>query len=171
MVGAENTNWSDWISAIAAVFSFLATSLAAWVAYGAKKLQKAIAKSSIGLVENELLLKNFQTLIATFAEIVAVATSEWSSDRTERLRLLSDKLKVTEAIIGSLDASVGDELQKWRQYKDSNRHSICIVVNNSLAFHGAIIGSTQEKFLGERAHELKKIQKNILNRINDEILS
>ena len=167
----NGTNWSDWIAAIAAVCSFVATALAALVANRAQKLQKAIAKSSICLVENELLLKNFQTLIATFAEIAAVATAEWSNDRTERLRLLSDKLKATEAIIGSLDSSVGDELRSWRQYNDMNRQSIYIVVNHSLAFCGGIIGQAQENFLNERAEELRRIQKNILNRINEEILS
>src|SRR5690606_21372924 len=113
----------DWVSAVATIFAGIATIAAAIAAILAYKLQRALAESRLQLLKGDALLKNIQSLIATFADIHATAKKDWSKERIETLRLLSENIRYTETVIKSLNPSIGARVEEWRISPDDQGNS------------------------------------------------
>lgn len=148
----------DWVSAVATIFAGIATFAAAIAAILAYKLQRALAESRLQLLKGDALLKNIQSLIATFADIHATAKKDWSKERIETLRLLSENIRYTETVIKSLNPSIGARVEEWRISPDDQGNSIPRVVDYVLGGMGATIGDQYDDFLFSKAEDLRKIQ-------------
>jgi len=156
----------DWVSAAATVFAGIATIAAAIAAILAYRLQRALAESRQQLLKGDTLLKNIQSLIATFADVHATAKQDWSTERTEKLRLLSENIRYTETVIKSLNPEIGARVEEWRISKDGQGDSILRVVDYVLGGVGAIIGDKYDAFLFSKAEDLRKIQDEIFKEMS-----
>lgn len=155
----------DWVSAAATFFAGIATIAAAFTAIFAYRLQRAMAVSRQQILKGDNLLKNIQSLIATFADIHATAKQDWSPDRTEKLRSLSEDIRYTETVIKSLNPALGAKVEEWRISSDSQGDSIPRIVDYILGGAGAIIGDKYDSFLFSKASELRKIQDEMFKEI------
>ncbi|MTT53107.1 hypothetical protein F1529_11495 [Alcanivorax sp. VBW004] len=148
----------NWISAVAAVLSGVATIAAAIAAFLAFKLQQSLAKTREELLKGDSLLKNIQLFITTFADVHATAKEVSSEERREKLGLLSRNLQYTETIIKSLNPGIGAKIEKWRVSPDSEGNNIARVVDHALGGIGATVGDKYDDFLFAKAEELRRIQ-------------
>lgn len=89
----------SWVSAIATSLAGFATIAAAFTTFLAYRLQRALVKSRKQLLKGDTLIKNVQSLIATFADIHATAKQDWSTERTEKLQKLSTHIRYTETVL------------------------------------------------------------------------
>lgn len=155
-----------WVSAAATVFSGIATIAAARAATLAYRLQQALAESRQQLLKGDTLLKNIQSLIATFADVHATARQDWSTERTEKLRLLSENIRYTETVIKSLNSKIGARVEEWRISNDSQGNSIPRVVDYVLGRIGATVGDKYDAFLFSKAEDLRMIQDEVFKELS-----
>ncbi|PAU73942.1 hypothetical protein [Halomonas salipaludis] len=155
----------DWVSAAATAFAGVATIAAAFTAFLAYRLQRALARSRKQLLKGDTLLKNIQSLVATFADIHATAKQDWSTERTEKLRALSARIRYTETVVKSLSPDIGTKVEEWRISSDNEGNSIPRVVDYILGGMGAIIGDKYDEFLFSKAEDLRRIQDQVFEEI------
>jgi hypothetical protein len=156
----------NWFSAIATIFAAVATAAAAITTHLAYKFHRSIEKNRQYLLKGEVLLKNIQSLIVTFANVHATAKEDCSVERTEKLRLLSKEIKYTATIIASLSPTVGAKIESWRISKDRKGDSIPRIVDYILCGTGAIIGDNHDDFLFKKSTELRTIQDELFKEIS-----
>jgi len=157
---------SAWVSAAATAFAGVATTAAAVTTFLAYRLQRSLARSRKQLLKGDILLRNIQSLIATFADIHATAKQDGSIERTEKLRELAENIRYTVTVIKSLHPGIGKEVEEWRTSSDNEGNSVIRVVDYILAGHGAIIGDKYDQFLFSKAEDLRKIQDQVFEEIN-----
>jgi hypothetical protein len=146
---------SAWVSAAATAFAGVATTAAAVTTFLAYRLQRSLARSRKQLLKGDILLRNIQSLIATFADIHATAKQDGAIERAEKLRELAENIRYTVTVIKSLHPGIGKEVEEWRTSSDY-----------ILAGHGAIIGDKYDQFLFSKAEGLRKIQDQVFEEIN-----
>ncbi|WP_298845731.1 hypothetical protein [uncultured Salinicola sp.] len=156
----------DWVSATATVFAGMATIAAAFTAILAYRLQRALAESRQQFFKGENLLKNIQSLIANFADIHATAKQDWSKERTQKIRTLSESLRYTETVIKSLNPGIGAKVEEWRISADGQGDSIPRVVDYILGGLGAITGDKYDDFLFSKAADLRRIQDEVFEEMS-----
>lgn len=150
-----NPDWITAITAIFATFSAIAAAIAAWQAY---RLQANVEGARIRLLKGEAELQNLQKYIVIFANIIATAKEEWSTERNEKLKLLSSDLRYTAIVMQSLSPEIGGKLEKWKLKKDSENNSVPRIVDFILASSGAAIGEEYDYFFKQKSAELREIQ-------------
>ncbi|OXY81361.1 hypothetical protein B6S08_12790 [Oceanimonas doudoroffii] len=131
--------------------------MAAFTAFLAYRLQRALVESRQQLLKGDHLFKNIQSLIIIFANIHATAKQDWSPDRTAKLRSLSEEVRYIETVIKSLNPDIGTKVEEWLSSTDRHGDSIPKVVDCILGGAGAIIGDKYDNFLYSKASELREI--------------
>lgn len=160
---------ADWVSVAGLVFSSIAATgaiIAAVAAVLAYMLQRSLAKSRQRLIKGDVLLKNIQSLIVTFADVRATAKEDSSPQRAEKLRLLSRDLRYIETVIKSLHPGIGEKFEHWHVTPDDEGCHVSGVVDYELGFLGADTGSKYERFFCAKAAELGNIQDDFFEEIN-----
>ncbi|GEK46858.1 hypothetical protein HPA02_11410 [Bisbaumannia pacifica] len=118
-------------------------------------------------MRGDALINNIQSLIATFADIHATDKQGWSTERTEKLRALSEHIRYTETVIKSLHPDIGTKVEQWRTSSDNEGSSIPRVVSYILGGVGAIIGDKYDEFLFSKAEDLRRIQGYVFEEISE----
>ena len=147
----------DWVSVTSAIFTGVATV----ITYLAYRFHRSLEKNRQYLLKGDALLKNFQSLIITFANVHATAKEDCSNERSEKIRSLSKEIKYTSIIIASLNPDVGAQIESWRLSKDSKGDSLPRTVDYMLGNLGGSIGDNDYDFLYKKLSELRAIQDDI----------
>ncbi len=153
----------NYISVIAAGISCVAAITASIISWKAGRYQKTIEGNRLLLLKNQDAINHLQKVIGTFAQIKATAETEWSAERTEKLKTLSDEVKYQSSIISSLNQVVGEKLYNWKVSKNGHNESVPYIVSHILANNGAIIGDKYDRFFRSKSIELELIQDYLFN--------
>ncbi|MCP3942834.1 MAG: hypothetical protein GY710_15295 [Desulfobacteraceae bacterium] len=155
----------NWISAISTACAMVASVAASITAILTYKFHRSLEKKKLSLLKEEVLLKNIQSLIVIFANIRAKAKEDYSVERREELKSLSQEINYTVIIIASLSSDIGTQIELWRVSKDSNGNNIPYVVNYIFGNLGTI-GNNYDDFLCKKSIELREIQNYLFKKIN-----
>jgi len=168
---------AEYITIITATFAAFSAVVSAFAALKANstakialKFQRQLEENQQQLMKNEFLLKNYQTLIATFAQIEAIAKDGWSQERSSLLEEMSKKLTLNCAIVKSLNREIGSMIQQWERSIDSDGNSIPRIITMTLGHTGSIINDKYDKFFTRKSDELYKIQEKIFSLITQKIV-
>lgn len=160
-------NLSGAVSLIVTAAAAIAAMSSAYTAHSTLQQQREAEKNKYQFIKTEIVLKKFQEILLTFAEINATAQHSWSTDRAKILKELTLNLRDLITVVSTLDPEIGQKLHNWRTVKDKNNDSIPRTVDYILGQNNSIIGEDQKSFMLKKAEELRSIQDELFKTVKD----
>lgn len=151
------------IAAIAAIMTTIATCMTAFVAWKMLKLERFREKNKILFLKHQSEVEHLQKLIASFAKVIALASSEWNDKRSQNLDASIQEMQFHVSALESLNTSISTDIGRWIGENGSDGKRISQVVYYGLGHLHAVIGEQYREFLKSKMEDLKKIQDNMFS--------
>ena len=146
------------IAAFAAIMTAIATCMTAFVAWKMLKLERFREKNKILFLKHQSEVEHLQKLIASLAQVTALASLEWNDERNQKLDLSIQEIQLHVSALESLNTPISTDIVKWVTEKDSDGKDIPQVLYYELGNLHAINGEKHKEFLKLKMEELKEIQ-------------
>ena len=146
------------IAAIPAFLTTIATFMAAFAAWKMLKHEQFREKNKVLFLKHQSEVEHLQKLIASFAEVIALASLEWNDERNKNLDAAMQEMQFHVSALESLNTSISTDIGRWIREKDSDRKGISQVVYYELGNLHAVTGEQHKEFLKSKMEDLKKIQ-------------
>lgn len=136
-------------------FAAVSSACAAWFSF---RNQKHIEKNREEAIKNKYVVSSFHGVMLTFAKIRTTSNLNWSKERNDQLKVLTDELTYHLTMASSLNKGVGDLLFYWKNDKSESNYSVSSLVYSVLGNQGSSIGNKYDDFFIRKARELEEIQ-------------
>ncbi|MYA30651.1 MAG: hypothetical protein F4Y31_05385 [Gammaproteobacteria bacterium] len=135
-----------------------ATSLTALVAYLMLRHQRIQEKNRISLLKHQSEVAHLQKLIASLAKVIALASDEWSEERSQAINKAIKEMQFHVTALQSLSNVVAADVDQWAVGKDKDGKSISAIIYYDLGMQQVIVGDAHKQFMQSKMDALKRIQ-------------
>ena len=164
---SDLSTYATIIAAVSAFMSAVAAFKANSTAKSAIEFQIRLEKNKLNLLKHQESLKLLQSIISSFAQIEAIATSGWAGKHKEEVDNIISKLKSDINILKAIDSNISEKIRVWEHSQTENNESIPQVIYYAIGTMYGIIGHKHDLFFELKKNELHLIQDDLFNAIAD----
>ena len=115
-------------------------------------------KNKVLLLKHQSEVEHLQKLIGCLARVIALASREWSDQRSQALDQAVEEMQLHVAALQSLSNTVRKDIDQWATKKDPDGNSVSALIYYDLSMQHAAVGERHKQFMQAKMDVLKVIQ-------------
>ena len=146
----------DWVQIAVASLAAVAAFMAACAAWKTFRLERFREKNRILLLKHQSEAEHLQKLIASFARVIALGSSQWSHERNQKIDETIQEFQLHVSVLEALNTKISTDITNWSKTHDRHGNSIPQKVHYELGQLHTTIGD--KEFFDSKMEGLKGIQ-------------